>query len=103
MADGYPFLMQYTVNFERATAVFDSAAQLPLCLYEKSLPPRALELDPIMGYQREIEYFIKCVKENRPPTTVTLEDGAEAVRIVEAEVESIRTGWPVSPTGAKTP
>ena len=54
-----------------------------------------------MGYQREIEYFIQCVKENRPPTTVTLEDGAEAVRIVEAEVESIRTGWPVSPTGAE--
>ena len=48
----------------------------------------------------EIEYFIQCVKENRQPTTVTLEDGAEAVRMVEAEVESIRTGWPVSPTAA---
>jgi len=100
MANEYPFRMQYTVNFERATAVFDSAAQSALMLYESGQKPRALELDPIMGYQREIEYFIQCVKENRPPTTVTLEDGAEAVRMVEAEVESIRTGWPVSPTSA---
>ena len=41
---------------------------------------------------RWIEYLLRCIAEGRQPTTVTLRDAAEAVRIVEAEVESVRTG-----------
>jgi predicted dehydrogenase len=97
MSGGFPFRMQYTVNFERATAVFDSSAPQPLMLYQGSEPPRPIEIEPGMGYEREIAYFMQCVKEKRQPAIVTVRDGAEAVRLVEAEMESIRLGWPVAP------
>ena len=98
MNAGFPFRMQYTVNFERATAVFDSSAPQPLMLYQAGEAPRAIEIEPGMGYEGEIAYFVQCVREKRQPTTVTLQDGAEAVRLVESELESIRLGWPVAPT-----
>lgn len=97
MADGYPFRMQYNVNFDRATAVFDSSSSQPLLLYEQGQQPRAIPVEPGMGYEREIAYFIECVKERRQPAVVTLTDGAQAVRLIEAELESIRIGWPVAP------
>ena len=88
--------MQYTVNFDRATAVFDSSAKEPLLLYESGKPVHPVEMESAMGYEREIAYFIQCVRDNRQPEIVTLQDAAEAVRLVEAELESIRIGWPVA-------
>ncbi len=91
MAAGFPFQMRYRINFERATAVFDASAASPLMLYQDGkLEPVAL--GKASGYQEEIEYFLGCIAAQRRPETVTLREGAEAVRIVEAEVESIRTG-----------
>ena len=49
-------------------------------------------IDKAMGYKYEIEYFVQCIKQRQTPKTVTLRDAAEAVRIVEAEVESVRAG-----------
>ena len=95
MEEGFPFRMQYTVNFERATAVFDSSAASPLTLYESGKPPVAVPVETVMGYEIEIAYFVECVKEGRSPGIVTLRDGAAAVRIIEAEVESVRSGQPV--------
>src|SRR4051812_12240499 len=92
MQSGFPFTMQYTANFERATAVFDLAAPHPLTVYEPGKPVEQIELPEGLGYEHEIAYFLDCVAEKRQPTTVTLAQAADAVRIVEAEVESVRTG-----------
>lgn len=96
MTAGFGFSMRYTVNFENATAVFDLGAAKPLMLYEKGKDPAAVALDPVMGYQREIEYFVDCINAGRKPTTVTLADAAMSVKIVEAEVQSVRTGTAVA-------
>lgn len=95
MADGFPFQMRYQVNFERATAVFDASSTPPLLLSQggKTEPVAIGEAN---GYQEEIEYFLKCVAEKRRPETVTLRDAAEAVRAVEAEVASVKTGQDVT-------
>lgn len=95
MADGFSFRMQYIVNFEKATAEFDSSAEDALKLSEGG-ESKAIEIDPAMGYDHEIAYFLDCVKNNRKPTTVTMRDAAEAVRLVEAEVQSVRSGGAVS-------
>lgn len=92
MTDGFPFTMQYTVNFENATAVFDLAAEHTLTLIEKDKEPQPVELAPEMGYDFELHYFLDCIKNGQAPTTVTFADAAEAVRIVEAEVASIESG-----------
>ena len=96
MEGGYPFRMQYTVNFEGATAVYDLLAAEPLTVYEKGREPLVVPVEAVMGYRLEIAYIAQCIREKRQPTTVTLTDAAEAVRIVEAEVESARTARAVS-------
>lgn len=95
MADGFGFQMQYQVNFENATAVFDLAAEKVLTLIEKGKEPVGIELDSAMGYDLEIEYFVKCLEAGEQPTQVTMQDAADTVRIIEAEMKSIETGQPV--------
>lgn len=91
MAPGYGFTMQYTVNFQKATAVFDLAAKDPLTLYQDG-KSSAVPLPAGMGYQHEIDYFLTCIAQGRKPTIVTLESAAASVRLIEAEVKSITLG-----------
>jgi predicted dehydrogenase len=90
MQPGFPFTMQYTVNFEHATAVYDLAAADKLMLYRKGEAPTAIPVDPSMGYDHEIAYILDCIQAARPPIIVTLAEAAEAVRLVEAELRSMQ-------------
>lgn len=91
MADGFVFNMSYTANFEKATAVFDSAAEHALTVFRDG-QSQPIELDPTMGYTFELQYFVNCIEKNEPPKIVTLADGMNTVKIVEAEVESVQSG-----------
>ena len=95
MADGFPFNMQYTVNFEQATVVFDLSASEPLTLYHEG-KAQPIDLPKGMGYEHEIRYFIECIAAGRQPERGTAADAARAVAIVEAEAQSIRDGQPVA-------
>ena len=95
MTEGFGFKMQYQVNFENATAVFDIAAKNPLTLIEENKAPQPIELPKGMGYDYEIAYLIECIIHNQQPVIVSLREAANSVRIIEAEVESIRTGHSV--------
>ncbi len=96
MSDKFPFTMQYTVNFENATVCFDISKDKPLMLCEGDKEPVDVDLEEGMGYEHEINYFIDCVKVNKQPTIVTLEDAYRSVLIAEAEGRSIKEGLPVS-------
>lgn len=95
MAEGFGFSMQFTVNFDRATAVFDIGAEQPLMLYEGDKAGVAVACEAKMGYELEIDYFIDCIKSEQKPTTVTVEDAARSVQICEAEAKSVERGRPV--------
>jgi predicted dehydrogenase len=91
MGEGFGFRMQYTVNFEHATADYDLARQEPLLLYRDG------KQEPIScanetGYEAELRYFIDCIEKKQPPALVTAADGVTALRIVEAEKQSIDRG-----------
>lgn len=92
MAPGFPFTMRYTVNFERATAVYDLGAAAPLMLYEPGMEARAVTLPGESGFAQEIGYFLDCIRRHEKPSRVTLEQVALSVKIVEAEVRSARAG-----------
>jgi predicted dehydrogenase len=92
MDAGFPFTMEFIVRFERATAVFSLAGSSPLMLYQEGKPAQAVPVEPGMGYEREIAYFLDCIQSNRKPQTVTIADAAKAIRIVEAEVKSAESG-----------
>ncbi|MCE9612903.1 MAG: Gfo/Idh/MocA family oxidoreductase [Lentisphaerae bacterium] len=94
MAPGFGFQMQYTVNFERATVVFDLAAkdQLTLVIGGKQTP---VKVKAGMGYEHEIAYFMDCIRKGVRPRAVEPASAALSVKIVEAEIRSARTGKPV--------
>ena len=91
LSEGYGFTMQYTVNFENATADFDLARDKPLKLSQggKTEP---VDCGPGYGYAAELRYFVDCVSKGQKPTIVTADDGVRSLKIVEAEVKSIRSG-----------
>jgi predicted dehydrogenase len=94
MASGYGFSMQYIVNFECASAIYDFASSAALKLVRDG-KVEPVQIPPGMGYEHEIGYFLDCIKQNRKPQVVTLEDAALSVAIVEAEGRSIASGQPV--------
>ena len=102
MADGFGFHMQYTINFERATAQYDMDAEDSLVLIEPGQDPKPIDAGPGMGYEHEIDYFINCIKSGQRPTTVTPNEAAISVKIAEAEQKSVLTGRPVKVGGEAT-
>jgi predicted dehydrogenase len=96
MAPGFGFSMRYLVNFsDGATADFDLARENPLML-SRDGKTEPVECPTGFGYEAELRYFIDCVRNNERPSTVTAEDGVASVRLIEAEVESVRTKKPVT-------
>jgi predicted dehydrogenase len=94
MAPGFGFQMQYTVNFERATAVFDMAAEEQLVLIANG-ERKAIKVKDGMGYQHEIAYFVNCIRKGVRPQQVEPASAALSVKIVEAERKSVQSGKPV--------
>ena len=91
LSDGYGFTMQYTVNFENATADFDLARANPLNLTQNG-KTQPIDAGSGYGYAAELRYFLDCVKKGERPGVVTADDGVRSIRIVEAEVKSARSG-----------
>ena len=92
MRPGFGFEMQYCVNFERATAVFDINREPVLTLIEDGTEPQAVDLPAGLGYDHELAYLIDCIQRGAAPEVVTLKDAAAALRIIEAEARSIASG-----------
>jgi predicted dehydrogenase len=96
MATGFGFCMSYAVNFERVTVDFDSSrGAQSLKVFEPGQAVQYLDLKQSDGYVQELNYFVDCVTQNRPPKTVTAQDGLISVEICEAEERSIQTKKPV--------
>lgn len=91
---GVEFTMRFSVVFERAVATFDLAREKPLVLIEEGKEPMAIELDPGMGYEYEITYFLACIRDGQSPQRSSIRDAARSLRILEAEVQSVTSGRP---------
>ena len=91
LADGYGFTMQCTLNFENATADYDLAREQPLRLMQGG-KTEAIDCGPGFGYAAELRYFLNCIKSGEKPSVVTADDAVRSLKIVEAEVQSARTG-----------
>jgi predicted dehydrogenase len=92
LADGWPFSMKYTVNFDRATADYDSGrASGPLILYGEG-KAETIEASKVDGFVGELSYFIECVKTGTKPDRVTADDAVMGLQIIEAEKKSIESG-----------
>jgi len=92
MTPGFGFNMSYTVNFERATADYDSARGADgLRLSEAGQPARSVPFNAPDGYVGELRHFAECIRAGKPPVVVTARDGLTSVEICEAEERSVQT------------
>jgi predicted dehydrogenase len=85
--------MGFTLYCDRATLDFDLARGAgALRVDAPGKKPRILQLKGPDGYGAEIAYFVNCVRQGRPPKTVTAADALTALEICEAEEKSLRSG-----------
>ncbi len=92
LADGYPFAMKYTVNFENATADYDSSrSDAPLLVYQQG-KTQTIETAKGDGFEAELRYFVECVRTGARPRRMTAEDAVIGLRVIEAEKKSVATG-----------
>jgi predicted dehydrogenase len=91
MTPGFGFNMSYTVNFEHATADYDSArGKEGLRVAEEGKGSRVVTCDEPDGYVSELRHFSDCIQSGQKPGIVTAEDGLGSVEICEAEERSVR-------------
>ncbi|MDB6120387.1 MAG: Oxidoreductase domain protein [Verrucomicrobiaceae bacterium] len=97
MARGFGFRMAYVVNFEHATAEYDSARlDNPLQLSingEKQI----IDCDGPSGHLAQMTHFIEALDNGTDPSIVTAEDGVAALEICEAEAACAAQGKPGAP------
>jgi predicted dehydrogenase len=93
MHPGYGFKMAYRVNFENATADYDSTrGKEALRLFRKDHEPETLHPEGGDGYIGELRHMVECIEQNVAPSIVTGQDGMDAVAICEAEEQSAQSG-----------
>ena len=107
MSTSCPFNMSILVNCERASFRYDMALTPSLMIYPSDGDPFSPELPKeevgvstenlgnvksLGAYYTEIMYFLGCLKAGKEPTTVTLAEARDAVRVCLAAGESVKTG-----------
>ena len=102
MAEGYGFNMAFTVNFEKATVDFDLARGSDAFKVASEGQSKVLNLGQPDGYVGELQHFLESIQQGRPPSVVSARDAAAALRLCEAEEESVKTGRLVSLNHAPT-
>lgn len=95
MAEGFPFNMAFTVNFERATVDYDLARGADALKVAEGGTLRTVTLTEPDGYAGELKHFVESITAGRAPDRVTPRDAAAAIRICEAEEASISGGGEV--------
>lgn len=83
----FPFSMEYTVTCDGGTIEYSSAGS-PLALYRADGARMELSADGKDGYLAEIEYFIECCVEEKPPVDCAPADSAAAVKLALLMLEA---------------
>ncbi len=93
-APGFPFSMTFAIHMEKAS--LDFAADGSLTLYPTGGEPEKLAIDAASGYWHEMVHFLDCIEKCTPSKILTPESARDSVHLVEAEIESARSGRTVS-------
>jgi predicted dehydrogenase len=92
MPPKYPFTARVLAAFENGSLEYDSNARETVRLYvgdkEAEYPP----FTGADGYQNEIDYFVDCVKNDRPVECAAPEDAMYSLWLALKSRESLETG-----------
>jgi predicted dehydrogenase len=89
MTCSFGFLMAFTLVLERATLVYDCTRSPALQIHPADGETQVPEVPEGDGYLHEIAHFVQRIQGEHPESIITLEDSREAIRIVQAEIESV--------------
>ena len=96
MSPSFGFEMSFNLVLEKATITYDCTRDpaFKVCPVEgEAFTP---EVESGDGYEREIAHFLKAMRGEAVPPVLTLESSRAAIRIVNAEKQSIKTGQTVT-------
>lgn len=88
MSTGFGFRMAYLVNFENATADYDSSRGAEALQLASAGRKETLPCNGPSGHLAQMLHFMEAVQAGRSPTIVTAEDGVAALEVCEAEAAS---------------
>ena len=102
ITDNYPFSMNLRIVGEKATAEFSfsagfnlediSSAKNSLILYRNGMKPHQEPQSVRDPYEIEIEYFSKCVEENKQPEIVKPKEVKKSISVILGLIKSLETG-----------
>jgi predicted dehydrogenase len=107
MPDGYPFTMTLWVLCEKGSVEFNfraggtgvesgSAQGTSVMVYEAGKEPRPLAAAGGDGYEAQVAYFVRCVRERKLPERGTPEQGRLAVQTCLAARRSLEDNQVIS-------
>ncbi len=83
----YPFSMEFTIVGDRGVAEYSSAGR-PMTIYRTDGSREPVALANMNGYQAELEYFLECCQESRPPVRCLPAESSLAVKLTKLMVEA---------------
>jgi predicted dehydrogenase len=92
MAKGFGFQMGYVVNFENATADYQSARGEEALQLAFGGEKSTIKCDGVGGHQAQVQHLVDAIAMGGQPTMVTAGEGLTALRICEAEQRSVACG-----------
>ncbi|MCK4423450.1 MAG: Gfo/Idh/MocA family oxidoreductase [Candidatus Omnitrophica bacterium] len=91
----FGFKMSYLAGFEKGNIVYDSSLSPTIKVNLNEGQSFTPDLPSESGHVREINYFIKCVAQDKPVERVTPESARDSIKIALAEMRSIEENKPV--------
>lgn len=91
----FGFSMTYLASFEKGNIVFDTRLNPTIKVNPDEGKGFTPELPSGDGYSREIDYFLRCILDDKPVERVPPQSARNSVRIALAEMKSVEENRPV--------
>ena len=89
-AEGFGFQMQFAIALEKATLM--CGPDLKLMIHPVKGKSSSVRVSKLDGYALELRDFIACVRKDKFSDVVPPKSALQSVKLLEAEMKSVRTG-----------
>ncbi|MGI6466610.1 MAG: Gfo/Idh/MocA family protein [Sphaerochaetaceae bacterium] len=102
MQTGYPFSFSVKIVGTKATVEYSysagatiadrSGSKCEMKVWKKDQGLTELEVKSFDAYQKQMAYFINCLKENKQPEIITIDESLEVIKMIDAIHKSADIG-----------
>jgi len=90
MTPSFGFQMSFNIVMEKAVLVYDCTRDPAFKIYPAQGQAFTPEVAAGDGYSLELEHFIGLINGKKMPEVITLEQSMNSVRLVQAEIDSVK-------------